>query len=326
MPCDIIPHMRVYNNSLICFKTYEGSYSRTERQIENDKNLTRGEYNGYMSPKTRSKVRKYLSTWLNGIRLIQDDSRFNNFKNKPYTTFITTTLPATQRHSDCEIKRKVLTPFIESLKRTKGIRYYFWRAEAQQNGNIHFHILTDAFIHHKDLRDLWNEHIGKLGYIDDFEEKHNHRDPNSTDIHALEEVNNLEAYIIKYVSKEDGYRPIKGRIWGCSDELRELRPYEQLMDIQIDRLITSCQNDRRFTVRAEDDYVIVNGPVLVKLKEEKPDILNRYTNHIKQQVFDLYFGRKGKLTQYKPKSVVPEDYKPKPNKITTTQLNFFHIY
>jgi len=70
-------------------------------------------------------------------------------------------------------------------------------------------------------------------------------DPNSTDIHAIQNIQSLSAYISKYITKE-GYtvekdeltingetvirevgvtyhvRALKGRIWGCSDNLRQI--------------------------------------------------------------------------------------------------------
>ena len=48
------------------------------------------------------------------------------------------------------------------------------------------------------------------------------KQPNSTDVHAVEGVKNLAAYLASYMSKkEDGKRPIKGKLWGCSQSLSD---------------------------------------------------------------------------------------------------------
>ena len=150
-------------------------------------------------------------------------------------TFITLTLPSPQIHSDEHIKKEALNHFLTELRRKFKSELYIWKAEKQENGNIHFHILCDKYIHHSELRDTWNRIINKpsLGYVDRYSErmkaiftngfvmlpgdrrsrekqlkayKYNSAigwtSPNSTDIHALHRVKNVSAYIAKYISKD----------------------------------------------------------------------------------------------------------------------------
>jgi len=257
--CEVttVPVMRVLENSIVLWKHPLNPIPRTAKQRENEKNLTRGKYNGYMSPKTRAKVKKYLSTWLHSVKEIRNSKERTQLQKVPYITFVTLTLPSFQMHSDNEIKRKCLTPFIETLKRKYGVWYYFWRAEAQENGNIHFHILVDSYIHYSKIRKEWNRTVNKLGYVDRFELKHGHDDPNSTDIHKLQKVQNLESYIIKYNCKEDGYRPIKGRIHGCHDDLRKLVPYEDILDSNTAMAIDNIIADKHTKLIEGDNFAIV---------------------------------------------------------------------
>lgn len=150
-------------------------------------------------------------------------------------TFITLTLPSSQIHTDNEIKSECLNHFLTSLRRKFSIDLYIWKAEKQENHNIHFHILTNKFIPWEQLRDEWNRIINKLGYVDRYQAKmkeffkdgfrisdnpldkrteekqraaylqnlaSDFRNPNSTDIHALYKIKNVAAYISKYLSKE----------------------------------------------------------------------------------------------------------------------------
>lgn len=78
---------------------------------------------------------------------------------------------------------------------------YIWRAEAQENGNIHFHITTDVYIPQMGLRKDWNSCCDILGYTTRFEIKHGHREPNSTDVHSVKHVRSLVSYLAKYLGK-----------------------------------------------------------------------------------------------------------------------------
>lgn len=128
--------------------------------------------------------------------------------------FITLTLPSKQLHSDQEIKSKCLNNFLAVCRKKFNLSNYMWRAEAQANGNIHFHLVTDKYIHYKELNRLWNQSINLLGYVDRFHEKFKHRTPPSTDVHSVKHVKRLVSYLSKYFAKNKAF--------GCIGELREL--------------------------------------------------------------------------------------------------------
>lgn len=159
--------------------------------------------------------------------------------------FITLTLPAKQQHTDKEIINTCLNQFIVEIKKYHNVSNYVWRAEKQGNGNIHFHMLIDRFIPWWELRNRWNRIVNKLGYVDKFQEKHGHETPNSTDIHSTKKIENIHAYLTKYLTKDentqrtnemesqiqvhtenepdDNYNQQTGRIWGCNQKLSEAR-------------------------------------------------------------------------------------------------------
>ena len=150
-----------------------------------DQNLTRGIFNGYMSPATRRKVRKSVSTWIRSIMLYRAEIKKRWDPGRAYPVFVTVTLPSAQIHPDREITRRCFGPFIESLKRHHGIEHYFWRAESQDNGRIHYHLLTDRYIRHEDLQLLWNRYANKLGYVDRYFAESGSITPPSTEVHAV---------------------------------------------------------------------------------------------------------------------------------------------
>lgn len=161
-------------------------------------------------------------------------------------SFITLTLSSRQAHSDNFLKKNLLNNFLTQLRQRWKVTQYIWRAETQNNGNIHFHIICNRYIDWRELRSCWNSIQNNYGYIDDFFHKHNNKDPNSTDIHSVKRIRNLEAYITKYLTKKnttnneqkvDVYqlfdscvwnietrkRVVSGRVWGCSYFLSNIK-------------------------------------------------------------------------------------------------------
>lgn len=283
-----IPVCRFYSNQIILYNTYSSPLPRSTKQIENQKNLTRGDYNGYMSPKTKSKVKKYLATWLKSVELIKKTNKTRKLDKNPYITFVTLTMPEDLGHEDKWIKRHLLTPFIQHLQREYNVWNYFWRAESQPCGRIHFHLFIDSYIHWEDLRADWNAKLEPYGYIDAFEAVWGHRDPNSTDIHALEQIHNVEAYAMKYVSKSEGYRPIEGRIHGCSDGLKKLTPYECLVSNEINDLVTDIINEKHVTVNNQDAFTIISFKNKNLVRKLSSKIAKEIREYHYQCAIDLY--------------------------------------
>lgn len=131
-----------------------------------------GEFNGYMSANTSRYVKRIVENWLTSIELNQE-LKNEDYRNKPYVTFVTLTLPAKQVHHDNFLKNQLLDPMIEWLRdsqeRTKrkgaGVDAYLWRAEAQKNGNLHFHLICDRWIEQDKLREKWNQICERLNYV-----------------------------------------------------------------------------------------------------------------------------------------------------------------
>jgi hypothetical protein len=211
---------------------------------------------GLMSDKANKRVRLAID-WLINISkekpLIKKGVKTSfNFK----LNFITLTLSSKQRHSDNVIKHELLNQFLTELRTKHKCTNYLWRAESQRNGNIHFHLVTDVFIPWRVLRSDWNRIQEKLGYCSAYTAKTGNSDPNSTDVHSINDVKNLSAYLAKYCTKNSKgyvvmatkaspepfrprfilnykheplkpkatfYRQIHGKLWGLSQSLSRLK-------------------------------------------------------------------------------------------------------
>lgn len=164
-----------------------------------------------------------------------------NFK----LAFITLTLPSAQIHTDSEIINKCLNQFLVECRKYHNVKNYVWRAEKQENGNIHFHLLIDKFIPWYMMRNSWNRILNKLGYVDRFQEKHGHSQPNSTDIHSTKRVKNIQAYLMKYMSKSEQNTNQSGRIWSCNQELSNVKGCQLYIDREVheelQKIIEHCK-------------------------------------------------------------------------------------
>lgn len=147
---------------------------------------------------------------------------YKNHAAKPLS-FITLTLSSKQNHTDKEVKRNMLDRFIVTLTRKGYLKQYIWKAEAQKNGNLHFHVITPNYIKKEVIRSTWNEIQFDNGYLDTYIHYHGHGNAPSTEIKACKNIRHTAGYVAKYISKKGDSRLIEGRLWGCSDRLRSLK-------------------------------------------------------------------------------------------------------
>lgn len=163
--------------------------------------------NPYRIKKDRKKeienrIRKRLT---NAVTALVDSSKkkraFNSATGKWFSfknNFITLTLSKKQVHPDRVIHEKIFKEFIRAWKQEEPNLLYVYKAEVQDNGNLHYHLVTNSFIHHRDLRSMWNYYQYGFGYTDG-------DNPNSTDVHALQNVDDPAAYLAKYMAKDDEF-------------------------------------------------------------------------------------------------------------------------
>lgn len=221
--CDLL----IYPTHLL--STIHSSHRPTSHQRPHT-----NENDGYVSAKGAKRLRRAIN-WLHAISPEQTVNHPET--GKPFKfrlNFITLTLCSEQMHSDQEIKAKMLHPWITNICRKFKVKSYVWKAEPQANGNIHFHFVTNKFMHMHVIRRSWNACQNRMGYIAEYRKaqqawhkngfkprahlypnwskekqlkafehgvKSNWSDPNSTDVHSLSNIKNAAAYIAKYMTK-----------------------------------------------------------------------------------------------------------------------------
>jgi hypothetical protein len=293
-PYYTIPIMQIRPFGLVCYDRLEwlsGSPPVTAHH-ENKPLTTISPYSGELAPSSRKRLKRSIQL----LVAIAKDKTAVNFKcGKEFkfkVNFITLTLPAAQGDvSDNDIKSKILDPWIKKAKRRFSLNSYIWRAERQRNRNIHFHFITDTYIPYDQLRDTWNDNCQALGFIDRFQARHGHRNPNSTDVHAVHKVKNLSAYFSKYMAKDaktaEGMQPengkawrplernfnrssikftrvltreegkIEGKVWDCSQNLKNKKNCETIIEDEERALIDTLLADETIQSRSTDQCLII---------------------------------------------------------------------
>jgi hypothetical protein len=231
-----IPWIKVTPNQLVAFNKYDydGHYIKFTKR--NSLLPAISGSRSHLSDLSSKKIKRSIQFLSYGStsKTVVDESLSKLVKFR--LSFFTLTLSHAQIHTDLELKSKLLNHFIVAIKRQFKVTHYVWRMEQQLNGNTHFHFLSNKFIPHYELRQLWNRIQNKLGYVDRYREsmkayhsqgfkfnpaiskqwpreaqfmawkagcKSDWNQPNSTDIKSITNVKNIAAYVSKYMSKKE---------------------------------------------------------------------------------------------------------------------------
>lgn len=281
-------------------------YSKGYRSSDMPKNINTG---GIISIKAQKRINNAID-WM----LAQSKpKKYYSKKHKKHfhfrVNFLTLTLSAPQVHDDNVIKKKLLNNFLVQLRSKWNVKHYIWRAESQSNGNIHFHICCDKYIPWWEMRATWNKIQNNLGYIDRFEEKFGHRDPNSTDVHKVKKIRNLGGYLSKEIAKNSKgamytpltfsrgkfkpcfnpslvnqvlnenqkmYRVIQGNLWNLCEKLSQIKASCMVVYGKAREELEEIKKFFKSFVFSGDYYEVVNVPV------------NAWANVIKGVLWDSY--------------------------------------
>ncbi len=216
-------------NHLVVYRKYGLKSTRT---MPERTNIQRG-----IKPSVFRKISEKVAIWLNAAML-----------RGRLLTMITLTLTDEQKTGDVDVKRNMLNKYLINLKR-QGVCNYFWKAERQRNGNIHFHIITDQYIDKDRIRLMWLRTLKKGGYKADMNRLTRYP---CTHVEVIN--NRTVGYLSKYLGKGD---MIEGRIWYMTRELSRL----QYMSIS---LIESS-----YILEPNEKYRVIQGHSLLKAEKVK---------------------------------------------------------
>lgn len=350
-----IPHAIFDYNRIVL---YDEPINRKRKEITNSASLSNffcNKTKGILSNSSKKKIRKTIQLWMNAIECKAIVSRKSKDWIKSQINFTTLTLPATQFHTDKEIKRDLLNRFLIELRRKNNNKSYLWVAEKQKNSNIHFHILSEKYTDWKLIRSIWNSILNDFGYIEKYRDNQkefhkngfqlrtdklefwsekkqreayeygiisNWSDPNSTDIHSLKKIKNIGSYVTKYLTKgfdlivEEEFKKrcksdftdvqknnlkyeiveewkkklaVDGRLWGYSDNLKELLKADIVVISDVEHYLQNLINIEKKEIYQGDCFSVIKGTSLFELRNKSPSLFNEFClfqNHNYSKIYN----------------------------------------
>lgn len=251
-----IPYVQVRSNALIFYSLPDSQSRRNQANPLND--LTKEKtYAGSVSPGAKKRITKAVTLL---VQSTQKKRVYNTVTGKMQDfrlNFVTLTVSSTTTILTAKEAHKILLePFLLTARRKWGVKSYIWKAELQKRGQIHYHITTNTFIPWQLIRDTWNNLQRKNGLLDSYKEKYGHYNANSTDVHSVYKIQNLTAYLVKYMAKEekDGGKTV-GKVWDCSLNLKKCNYFTEMVDsglmARVEYLIDRGKAVRRKTDNCE---------------------------------------------------------------------------
>lgn len=236
----LVPHLQIRANSLVNFAINEDrSYSGRSIQALLSANIQKerideetgeiikysfGTYNGKLSVGGKKRLSKAIDFLIQVVDHKGPQVVFNKYsgKNQRFkVNFITLTMPPDILMDARSGHKKLLEPFLQWHRRKNGCRSYVWKAELQQNGQLHYHVISDAWVDCKDLQRRWNGLLKRNGLLDGYFSRYGNWDAPSTDVGHCKKMNGVAGYLEKEIAKNfQNGDTVGGKVWDCSTNLK----------------------------------------------------------------------------------------------------------
>jgi hypothetical protein len=169
--------------------------------------------------------------------------------------------------------------------RPNGLKNFVWVSEAQERGNIHFHLVTSTkFISVNFVQEYWNKLVGQ-------------ESKNSVDVEFIKEnsIRNISGYFAKYMSKSHDKnfegKGLKGRVIYCKSfgYSRNFPILEKLIihPYRLQRFFPDMEKNKVTKKISEEisiDYYFLNTEkVLELLKSESEAMGLSKSTHLRQK-------------------------------------------
>lgn len=326
---DVQSCLQIRSNTLIAYR----KFPRTFRNLVAQKQLTENlklqkTYTGLCTPGSRKRIIRCIEF------LVQAAYEKKRWVTNPVTqqpmpfnlSFQTLTVHSPDKNIlTKEAYKNLLAPYLKWMRDNYGCYTYMWKAELQERGQIHYHIISTAFIHYEDVRKKWNYLNRKAGYLDDFFKEYGHYNAPGTEIKSVEKQHEMAGYLKKeFLKSYQNKTTVGGKVWDCSMNLKEVKPftvnhdgYRGLISAMIFRNEIKEQfSDSRCTI-----YKMTNE------KAKAKDILNYYDSKAYKEFLHKIYSVDVEAKQVIIKKPAPEINFDVPDiTLTPGQKSIFGLY
>lgn len=281
----------IYNQFINNNEDIKGKFNSLDKANES--------YTGIFTNSAKKNMKRSIDIF---SQIIKEEIKIHPLTKKPFKhslSFITLNIPDKVILHPTWTYKKLLKPFIEWLTKTIEIKYYIWKLEWQQRGQIHYHITIDKPIHHKLIRNKWNYLINKNNLALNYISKHNHNQPPSTAINKVYKETDISGYLQKeFLKSIQNDNPHKNncvvkdagnsyKCWDCSENLKGNKYYT--VDI-----------NKSIYYEIMQDYQIIVDPKQVKLLEHCT--LIKFNQKIIDKIIPFQFTQDYQLYLHKIKN------------------------
>lgn len=191
---------------------------------------------------------------------------FNLKESRKFIAFYSISFP---EHFEDNIAFVAFNYWLTCLRKNYNLINYVWVTERQKNGTIHFHMLTNNYMHYKSINDEMGTIINNLvskgaaSWGNSSKEKYNGVDGdaifnskrhkktgaelNQSQIRAW-----ISRYITKYISKNDSQ--FTRACWHCSHTISQLFTNEVLTESEFQEIASYLPRDKKKYSKFESDY------------------------------------------------------------------------
>lgn len=251
-----VTFLQIRNNCLVVYElpAMELNYQRDTAGLSK-------KYSGMMATGAQKRIKRAIDIML---QRNEEKTIWNPVANcfHPFRLgFVTLTVSSTQNIDAQTGYKKLLKEYLRWQGR-QGVTDYIWKAELQTRGQLHYHVTINNFLHHEAIRREWNGLQKRAGLLDEYARKNGHFNANSTDVHAVRKVKDIEAYLSKYIAKAtQNQQATKGKIWDCSSSLKVPR-FSIEVDSETNEMLRSGIANNEIEEIALDRCTVLKSPAI----------------------------------------------------------------
>ena len=287
----LLPFVKVYDDRIVNFLTSTRCRHMTVDELEKLDINRKKTYNGELSKRAVSHIREVFQCWSYLLRLYNELPIYKRGGYYKKFTFITLTISQKTTMTDKQVKKRCLELFFKRLEYQFDVVDYFWRAEKQKNGNIHFHIVVDRWIHKDHIRKIWNEIQRGNGLLEDYFKVHGHYNAPSTFIEGVENDVKAVDYLVKYTCKGANSLKVGGRLYSFSSRLLHLRLPSYMLDFQTSDYIEKLKANGGFKLFCSDYFSVLYCPNKKNILDEQNEV-GFYYRRVFSELRDLFYIKK----------------------------------
>ena len=262
-------------------------------------------YSGKITDGAKRRISRTVDILLQASPIMKKYNPATNRVINHSLSFITLTISENEKMLTAkEAYSALLKPFLRYFRDRKEIETYIWKAELQARGQIHYHITTPSVLHYSDVKNHWNYLQRKAGLLATFKEKYGHENPNSTDIHAVRKIKNIQAYLTKYLCKSSqNQTSTTGKLWDCSVDIKGAKYFSREMKSEHKTNIYEAH------VRDEVEIIDLENCSIIRAKHIKPESLLTQTEKSEYQNYKKMLKFSNSSSNEKPKESVAYEQK-----------------